>query len=452
MPPACDIPDDVFTALARGAGGYRAARRLTAVETSKTLLFLRGVVLESEAARHPEAEAAARAYDLLASIQHISPGAVEAVLAYPTTGAWARSTVLALRDVHPFRAHPGQLAALAAAAAIRAGSRHSIPVVAHGRVLTLPSLGQARLSTDRSALPMRYEVTIRTGPSGAEIIGRHGQVRLPSLSHRDADDWRGLRRLSASADGASLTVTLDDLDPHRLSDQTDFSERVSPAELTLWQSRLEASWTILVRHHWTTAAELQAVLRTLIPLRPLPQGQRSGTDPRLFGASVLSLPPNALSFALTLAHELQHAKLVALLDALPLMDPEDERRYYAPWRDDPRPLGGLLQGVYAHLGVSGFWRRQRWQESGQAAAHAHAQFARWRMAALSGARTCTAADGVTPSGRRFLATLTRTLRAWNREWVPEPALDRARREAWHHLMTWLARNSATSAARHSPGD
>jgi hypothetical protein len=32
---------------------------------------------------------------------------------------------------------------------------------------------------------------------------------------------------------------------------------------------------------------------------------------------------------------------------------------YAPWRSGPRPLNGLLQGAYAFLGVSGFWRQQR---------------------------------------------------------------------------------------------
>src|SRR5581483_603165 len=60
--------------------------------------------------------------------------------------------------------------------------------------------------------------------------------------------------------------------------------------------------------------------------------------------------------AVTLAHELQHLKLGALLDIVTLALPDDGRRYYAPWRDDPRPLGGLLQGAYAYFGVSGFWR------------------------------------------------------------------------------------------------
>jgi hypothetical protein len=41
------------------------------------------------------------------------------------------------------------------------------------------------------------------------------------------------------------------------------------------------------------------------------------------------------------------------------MRPDDGQRYYAPWRADPRLASGLLQGTYAFLGVSGFWRCQR---------------------------------------------------------------------------------------------
>ena len=53
---------------------------------------------------------------------------------------------------------------------------------------------------------------------------------------------------------------------------------------------------------------------------------------------------------MTLVHEFQHSKLSAMLDLVPLTDPDDHGRYFAPWRVDPRPLAGLLQGVYAFVG------------------------------------------------------------------------------------------------------
>ena len=66
-----------------------------------------------------------------------------------------------------------------------------------------------------------------------------------------------------------------------------------------------------------------------------------------------------VELAVTLVHEFQHIKLGGLLHLAPLHDREPTRRLYAPWRDDPRPLGGLLQGVYAFTGVTDFWRAVR---------------------------------------------------------------------------------------------
>ncbi|MBG0564890.1 aKG-HExxH-type peptide beta-hydroxylase [Actinoplanes aureus] len=37
--------------------------------------------------------------------------------------------------------------------------------------------------------------------------------------------------------------------------------------------------------------------------------------------------------------------------------------YYALWRDDPCPLNGLLQGVYAFVGITDFWWVRRKAEA-----------------------------------------------------------------------------------------
>jgi len=52
----------------------------------------------------------------------------------------------------------------------------------------------------------------------------------------------------------------------------------------------------------------------------------------------------------TVAHESQHLKFAALLDGVDLTMPGDGQRCYAPWREDPRPVVGLLQSAYAFLG------------------------------------------------------------------------------------------------------
>lgn len=70
------------------------------------------------------------------------------------------------------------------------------------------------------------------------------------------------------------------------------------------------------------------------------------------GHRCLSLPPRVqrrmpLNSWSTLVHEFQHIMLGGVLHVAPVHCAVQRQRSYAPWRDDPRPLGGLLQGVYA---------------------------------------------------------------------------------------------------------
>ena len=92
----------------------------------------------------------------------------------------------------------------------------------------------------------------------------------------------------------------------------------------------------------------------------------------------MSEPPDPDTCASTLTHEVQHLKLCAVLDIVRLTRPDDGSRYYAPWRTDPRPIAGLLQGAYAYLGVTEFWRRQRQLATGAAELRADGEFALWR--------------------------------------------------------------------------
>jgi uncharacterized protein len=73
-----------------------------------------------------------------------------------------------------------------------------------------------------------------------------------------------------------------------------------------------------------------------------------------------ALPADPAHLAL-LIHEFQHVKMSAARD---LFDPADQRLYRVPWRPDPRPFEGVLQGTYAHLAVSDFWRIHRHTAAG----------------------------------------------------------------------------------------
>jgi len=58
-----------------------------------------------------------------------------------------------------------------------------------------------------------------------------------------------------------------------------------------------------------------------------------------------SLPPDPAQMAETLVHEFHHIKLGGLTHLVRLTDDDQTASHYAPWRDDPRPLGGFLQGI-----------------------------------------------------------------------------------------------------------
>ncbi|MFF0310932.1 HEXXH motif domain-containing protein [Streptosporangium sp. NPDC004379] len=441
------LGETVFRALAAGGGGA-AVRDLASAQHSRHILLIRGVVDAAAGAGHPQAARVRRAYDLLADVQAHAPAEAEAVIRHPGTGAWARRTLRALHagaaapdGGSPQRAPavPEGLAAVAAAAAIRAGFAAVIEVPLHEGTVVLPTLGRA--------VPVPGgdgdRAVVRVTPRGeAEIMGGDGRVRVPADHRTDAPGWHGVRRLSAEAGGTGIKLLLDDVDAHCLPAATTTAGRLTEAEAGNWRTLLDGAWELLVKHHWTVAAEIGEIVRVLAPLAPPASGQVSVSSRETFGCVALSTPEDDRVLAVTLAHEVQHAKLTALLDLVPLTLPDTGARYYAPWRDDPRPVSGLLQGVYAHLGVAGFWRRQRLHEYGNSAIRANAEFARWRDAAAEAVRTLTASGALTPEGTAFVSAMGRTLAGWCGEPVPDTALGLARRAAERHRRDWRLRNGS----------
>ena len=188
------------------------------------------------------------------------------------------------------------------------------------------------------------------------------------------------------------------------------------------------------------ASGIAAGLSTITPLASgAPGRQHSVTARSAFGAIAVTLPADGEALALSVVHEFQHAKLGALLDLFELCDATDRRRFYAPWRDDPRPVEALLQGTYAHLGVTDYWRLRRHRAVGQAALDAAEQFARWRQLTAEAIETLADSGALTPLGDRFVAGMRATVVPWLDEPVPPDAAAAARRwiaereQAWQRL-------------------
>lgn len=429
------MPVRLFTALARGEDAPDAARFLAEAEYSKHLLLLRAVVDEAESRGHPQAAAARDGYRLLAEMQRLAPEATERVIRYPAVGAWALRTLWLLLNDHPpgcnAAAQPRRMAALAASAAMRGGVELVTDLWTEVDAVSLPSVGRARFPGADDGTPVRLRVH-RGG--GADL--RAGGVHVSVPPDRTRGGWEGTRVLDAG-----FRVPFDDVDPFRFLPGARLRERLAEAEILRWAGPLAAGWRLLDTGHPVVAAEVRQLLSVLVPLEDQGRRPRSASTRAAFGCVALSRPAGALDAALTLTHEVQHVKLSALMDLFPLVREFSDRRYYAPWRDDPRPLTGLLHGTYAFMGVAAFWGRQRRLGAHADTLEAHTQFARWREAAMAVTATLIGSDHLTPLGQIFVAGMMSTLRELCEESVPSQALTRARRVSARHRARWLTKHA-----------
>jgi HEXXH motif-containing protein len=424
------VPSALFGAMAEGGGGAEAIGLLATAQYSKHVLLLDGVRDQAPSAERGQGRLADSGYDLLELAQRHDPEAANAVIRHPSVGAWATRTLRALRGEAAIPgAEPAMLCAVAAAAAIRAGLPAQIEVpVLNGSVM-LPSLGAARADGDRALV-----LSPATGSAGVESAT--GRVVVPLDPHRDGPGWSGLRRIREG----SFDAVVDDLDPFRMPAARQLAARLSPGRADAWRMAFREAWPVLDRYHPDVAAEVAAAVRVIVPLETPAHGPVSSSSPETFGAVAMSAPTDRSTLGVALAHELQHLKLSALTDMIDLTHALDGRLFYAPWRDDPRPADKLLQGAYAFLGVSGFWRRQRLHESGTAAIRAHAEYARWRAASALAADTLRSSGSLTPPGLEFVEGMARTLEAWMAEPVPDQARALARQQDRQHRDRWQAAN------------
>jgi HEXXH motif-containing protein len=416
------MPEELFRALASGGGGPDAVRELIMAQRSKHMLLLAAIGKAARSGTRPDDGLALAGYELLARAQQADPVAAQVIMGYPSVGAWALHTHSALRADQGLSGNrPSGLAAVAAAAAIRAGIAAQIEAPVINGVVTLPSLGTVQADGDTAI--------IRTAPAAIRS-GRLWMELRPGVP-----GWQEIRGVQAGA----LRVLIDDLDPFRMPPTDDApTGRLTDAQVAELTAMLRDAWEILPP---ASAAEIAAIVKVIVPLQGPESGYVSSSSPQTFGTVAMSQQPDRYTCAETLVHETQHLKLCALLDLLPLTRPDDGKRYYAPWRADPRPASGLLQGAYAFLGVSGFWRWQRdTAPDAQVKLRAESEFARWRDGAALVADTLLGSGQLTGPGQSFVGEMTRVLTAWQGESVAKDALVVARRKADRHLAQWHADN------------
>jgi len=420
-----------FDTLAAGFGSASTIVALRAAQFSRRLVGLRAVLDAAERTGHGEAAGIAAGVDLLIRAERQDPLAVASVIGYPFIGSWVGHCLrlLSRGPAADIVAGLGHLRGIAAAAAIQAKLPFSIEVPVQRGAVSLPALGSMLVPAGEAA-------TVRSDGTATTV----GTVPLAGGS-----GWQELRRWRWEADGRLFSVVLDDIDPFRGGPGLPLAPRLEDAAAAGWERLLREAWQTLARDHGGYADAIGAVPLVLTPLIAAQRNRGiNATSRESFGAIAVSEAPDPILLANVLVHEYQHAKLYALLNLISLYR-NDQARYYAPWREDPRPLGGLLHGAYAYLAVSDFWRVQRTVSGTPHADYAQMEFARWSDRARRTVEAMLRSGSLTESGERFVGGMRERMRTWP---PPEPAepLRIARKAAADHRLCWRLRNSRPAPA------
>ncbi|MFF1500209.1 HEXXH motif-containing putative peptide modification protein [Streptomyces sp. NPDC058316] len=370
------LPDHALHELGRTEGGADTLRLLVRDQDTRRLLLLRAVLDAAEAA--PTTVCPPRLLDrlrqdwaLLETAERADRAAVRTVLLHPLAGPWAQRCLRGLAGAGSraeLHADLDHLSALAAAAAIRAGTAFTARLAAHGGLLSLPTLGALRTASGPVDIAFSDSDLTMRAVAGGPSLAVHAQ---PEGTISSADPrWLPVSALPAVPGGVG-PVPLDDVDPYRtdgdglrrhgLSAATHIDDHERKAWAESW-SGVGPLLRIGGAHRLTEAAVL---LRCLVPLGPPPgsgpvgegAAHCSGTRREAFGAVLSSRPATPAYFVSTLVHELQHTKLAALGSLTPLHHEDATPRHFAPWRSDSRPFDGLLQGAYSHLALADYWQR-----------------------------------------------------------------------------------------------
>ncbi|MEO3774332.1 FxsB family cyclophane-forming radical SAM/SPASM peptide maturase [Micromonospora sp. B9E7] len=378
--------DELLDDLATGHGSPQTVRRLADDQLAITRMLL---------AACREMSGPTAAWEVLADLEVTAPTAVRAVLEHPFVRPWL------VHRLDPStrsgaRAAVDPLPALAVAAAVRAGVPVTVDVPVRPDVITVPTLGTLVLP----GLGESAEVTVQ--PGGFRVRGGSADRTVHLDPAEPSAGWRPTRDVPVPAG----RLRIEDDDPYRdCYGQPVAPGLVAPTARALGRTLAEA-WQAVHRDVPAHGAALDGGLRAVVPLAPDPaRPLRSATARHAFGAVAVTPHPDPETVAVLLVHEWQHAKLGAVLDRYDLVAPGHGARIRVPWRPDPRPPEGVLQGVYAHLAVTQVWRSRAASAGGDASEHA-ARYLAWTRA---GADALLASRSLTAAGERFVDQLRHAL-------------------------------------------
>ncbi|MFB9682886.1 aKG-HExxH-type peptide beta-hydroxylase [Amycolatopsis plumensis] len=330
----------------------------------------------------------------------------------------------------PLWVHVGHVHCLAAAAAIRAGIRFEIQVPVWSGTVSLPTLGVAELGTGR-----QFSVAVARGHDGVVELGDgNSWVRTADDDRR----WHPLRSAVSWAQDRCFPVRLDDADPYRGLYEPQLPHRLTALEVESWRTALEQAWTLLVTHVPAVAETLPESLESIVPAPAVPFRLPSASTGEAFGSAIISYSEDPAALAEALVHEVHHIRLGGLQHLTHLHEDDARERFYAPWRDDPRPIGGVIHGIYAFFGVTAFWRALARDEPENP--RACFEFALWRTQTWRTLQAVSGDDVLTTAGRRFLRGIAAELAPWQDDPIAAEARKWANHAMADHYVGWRLRH------------
>jgi HEXXH motif-containing protein len=440
---ASELTKESLDALINGYGDAEVVRDLRSW-TLKSRIAQLGALVQMATNHSPKSAEWANLssnFRLLRDVFDTQPNVIAEVILHPFVGTWITDVLRRLRNSDARSAlgidELKYLGWLTAAAVIKAHHKSVVPIAVDAGNVMLPGIGMAKLGGNQ-----RFSsATVEVSAAGARIVNPAVTIEVPANPAIDTETWLGLRRLRSRND-ESVVVHLDDLDPLRgLGLVVEVAPRLTADDVESWQAMFDGAWELLTRDHQHYIGALRAGLITIVPLARRGEGSLSATVRQAFGSIAAYPPKNKAELALLLVHEFQHAKMSVLSEAAVLYDDSnDNQLFYAPWRPDPRPLPALMQGIYAHFGVTDFWRVHRHISAGREATIAHTEFVSWRVQTLEAIESLRSADRFTVLGRQLLRRLGGQLQEWAAEPAPAEAKELAQEMKHERRIRWRLRN------------
>lgn len=437
---------DLFEELCSGGGGPAAVHELWKSELSRRMLLLHAVTVAAEASTGP-LPPAADAWSALVAAEAAAREPVRGLLLRPEIGSW---TAYALRrhrgrataSASPLWLDLGVVQTVALLASAEAGLPWRTRLPARDGCVMLPGRGMASFPLTGPAA-----VDAETADGRIRLCWRESSIEVPPPDAPEPEGWLSVRTVRVEGP-PRLVVVVDDLSPFRDLAEPLPPGRLSDAEFASWRKLLGEAWALLCQEHPGTAAAMADGLVCVVPLPDDGWGIRSASTGEAFGSVLISQPTDATSLALALVHEFQHTKLGGLMHLSAICRPAQDGapdRYYAPWRDDPRPLAGLVQGLYAFLGIMAFWKRHREQAHGADRKLANFEYAYARLQVGLAITETRRSDRLTPWGEALVQRLSDTFEPWSPGTQDHEAAEAASLLARFHRAAWLARHAPEPA-------